>query len=293
MKNPHFDEGLVVWGDEYLGYYKHPSTSYSEQFDLEWALSLDDKSYDGAVGASKDDEDIDDRIYEWIGVHLISQEYRDRMLKEPESMVLDLSINMDLIRGKDCIDLGCGLGRWLKVMLALVARSVLFIDMSESALKSVSSFNRETMRLDIMKIQSAHPELVDQFDFANLWLVAQHTHDPSRAFMNAAPTVKPGGVIYLIVYAPEGINGLKATNIQRNTFHRLNNLEDRLTYVDHVRNREWDNAYPLLFNIRNQLRNILRRTFGSKINFLDLLAPFYNWVIPQDVIYGWMDRAGI
>lgn len=292
MKNPHFDEGLVIWRDEYSGHYQPPPTTYSEQFELEWKLSLEDKSYYNAAGASIDDDDIDDRICEWTRVHPRGQEYRDRMFKDPEGMVLDHSINMDLIRGKDCIDLGCGLGRWSKVMLALGAKSVLSVDMSESALKSVRSFNSKTMRLDIMKIQSDHPELVGQFDYANLWGVAMCTHDPLQAFMNAASTVKPGGAIYLMVYAPEGIHGLKATNIQRSTFHRLNSLEDRLTYVEHVRNREWDNAYPLLFNIRNQLRNILRRPYGSKINFLDMLAPFFNWVIPLEVIYGWMDRAG-
>ena len=42
----------------------------------------------------------------------------------------------------------------------------------------------------------------------------------------------------------------------------------------------------------NCRRMRVRRTYGSKINFLVMLAPFFNWVIPLEVICGWMDRAG-
>jgi len=289
--NPHFDENLLVWKDEYSGRYQPPPTTYSDQFELQWKLALDDKTFYDYSGASIDNDDIDNRICEWTGIHPKGREHRDKMA-EFDNMILDHPVNPDLIKGKNCIDIGCGMGRWSKVMLSLGAKSVLSVDMSESALKSVSSFNKNTRRVDVMNLISDCPDLVGQFDFANLWGVAMCTHDPLRAFMNAVSTVKQGGTFYLMVYAPKGVHGMKMTNIQRRTFHGLSTLEERLAYIEHVRSRRWDKTYPWVDNIKNLTRNALNRPRSSKIGTLDLLEPFYNWVIPLDVIYEWMSKAG-
>ena len=47
-----------------------------------------------------------------------------------------------------------------------------------------------------------------------------------------------------------------------------------------------------LENLKNLLRNLLALPRGSQLGVLDMLEPFYNWVIPMDVIEGWMSRAG-
>lgn len=31
---------------------------------------------------------------------------------------------------------------------------------------------------------------------------------------------------------------------------------------------------------------------GHKVGVLDMLSPFYNWVIELDTVLNWMDRAG-
>jgi 2-polyprenyl-3-methyl-5-hydroxy-6-metoxy-1,4-benzoquinol methylase len=100
-------------------------------------------------------------------------------------------IGPGLIEGRDCIDVGCGMGRWTRVMQALGARSVLSVDLSDSALVSVSRFNPKVLRADIMTIPEQHPELVGQFDFANFWGVGMLTHDPRQAFMSGASTSAP------------------------------------------------------------------------------------------------------
>jgi SAM-dependent methyltransferase len=290
MRNPHFDDGLIVWKDEYTGRYKTPDSGYNEQFELQWKLALETRpEYYQHPGASTEDDYIADRIYEWTGKHPNGTGFKYPVAG---SRVLDHPLDVDLIRGKDCIDVGCGLGRWTKVMMALGAKSVLSVDMSDSALKSVRRFNEHVRRVNVMEIPTEHTDIVGQFDFANFWGVAMCTHDPSEAFSSAASTVKPGGALYVMMYAPTGMHGTHLVNLQRKIFHSLDTVEERLAFVEHVYRREWDRGFPLYHNLRNMLRRILRRPKDGKIGTLDMLEPFYNWVIPIETMYDWMKRAG-
>jgi SAM-dependent methyltransferase len=290
IRNPHFDDGLIVWRDEYSGRYKAPANGYSEEFDLQWKLCLNGhEDFNRAAGASVEDRSIADRIYEWTGKHPGDRAAYD---SSSGSRSLDHPLDVGLIQNKECIDIGCGLGRWTRTMLALGAKSVLSVDMSESALASVRRFNENALKADITDIPSRHPELVGRFDFANLWGVAMCTHDPLKAFLSAAATVKPGGAMYLMVYAPEGIHASMVTNLRRKQFAQLPTTDARLAYVDQVYHRRWDACLSLKENLSNMLRNVLRRPKGSKIGVLDMLEPFYNWVIPINLIESWMQEAG-
>lgn len=290
MQHPHFDDGLIVWSDAYSGKSPAPSAGYSSQFDLQWKIALEgNPEYYVHPGASVDDAYIEDRVYEWTGIHPRGKKFSD---PSAGTRVLDHPLNADLIRGKTCIDIGCGMGRWTKAMQAIGAASVLSVDMSESALNSVQRFNSTVLRADIMRLPEEHPELGSRFDFANFWGVAMCTHNPQKAFMSAASTVKPGGALYLMVYCPEGMHNTQLVNAQRKHFHRLQNIAERLAYVDHVYERSWDGEYPFIDNVKNLIRRIIGAPKGGKVGVLDMLEPLYNWVIPLDVIEGWMTKAG-
>lgn len=288
MRNPHFDDCRIAWDDSYSGLYK--PRAYEAEFDLQWKLALNSADWGRHPGASTDDHYIDDRIYEWTGIHPAGREgFSDA---SAGSRVLDHPLDPALIRGKRCIDVGCGMGRWTRVMQKLGAAEVLSLDMSASALESVSRFNPKTLSADVTRLTDDHPNLKSAFDFANLWGVAMCTHDPRHTFMQAASTVRQGGTLYLMVYAPRALHDRPLTNIQRQRFHSLQTIEARLRYVDHVWNRRWDRAYPVRCNIENLLANITGQPKGGKVGVLDMLEPFYNWVIPMDVIQGWMRAAG-
>ncbi|MDQ4049478.1 MAG: class I SAM-dependent methyltransferase [Actinomycetota bacterium] len=289
--NPHFAENRVVWSDDLSGRYQPPPRPYGEQFELQWKLALErHPQYSNHPGADLDADYINDRIYEWTGIHPDGGGFHD---ESAGSRVLDHPLDPDLIRNRECIDIGCGMGRWTKTMLALGARSVLSIDASESALRSVSEFNPRVMRADVMDLPTQHPELKGRFDFGCFWGVAMCTHDPRRAFLSAASVVKPGGSLYLMVYAPEGLHGRALTNIQRRVFNRLTTVEERLAFVTHVSERRWHSAYPLTENLKNKLRNLLGRPKGGgPLGVLDMLQPFYNWVIPLEVVEGWVRDGG-
>jgi SAM-dependent methyltransferase len=288
IRNPHFDDGLQIWRDEYSGRYCPPADGYAGQFDLQWQLYLKGRNgFDRAADASIDPQAIGDRIFEWTG-----QQYNAASSSRSLVRPLDRPLDLNLIRDKDCVDIGCGLGRWTKTMQELGARSVLSIDISEHALAGVRRFNQDVLQADVTSLASEHPELLGRFDFANLWGVAMCTHDPAETFMSASATVKPGGALYLMVYAPEGMHGSSITNLRRKRFYQLRSLDEKLAYVDRVYQRRWDDAVPSMENLKNLLRNVMRRPKGSKIGVLDALEPFYNWVISLDTINGWMQKAG-
>ncbi|MBG0776944.1 MAG: class I SAM-dependent methyltransferase [Desulfovibrionaceae bacterium] len=286
--NPHFDQNRILWKDEYSGQYEAPV--YSEQFELQWNLALKNSEYSQTPGSSTSDAYINDRIYEWTGVHPDGiDHFHDPTMG---SRKLHNPIDPALIRNKRCLDLCCGHGRWTKVMQRLGAQELLSTDISASALQATSKFNENVREVDVMRIPQATPDLVGRFDFTNFWGVAMCTHDPKLAFENAASTVAPGGSLYLMVYAPCGIHGTELTNIQRRIFHSLENVEDRLAFVGKVWERKWDGRYPLKSNILNALYNLRGLDRGYKIGVLDMLAPYYNWVIALETIVDWMNKAG-
>lgn len=284
--NPHFDEGLVVWKDEYSGRYSAPE--YDSQFEKQWSLALQSMEWAETPGSSTQDPYIADRIYEWVGERPGGSGFHDPGMG---SRKLDISVPRSLILGKKCLDLCCGVGRWTRVMQALGAGEVLSTDMSESALKGVSRYNANTRRVDLMTLPQEHPDMVGRFDFVNCWGVVMCTHDPRLAFANAAATVAPGGSLFIMAYAPEGLHGYRLTNVQRKIFHSLN-AEERLAFVDDVWSRKWDRRYPLVDNLLNVTRKLRGVERGYKIAVLDMLAPEYNWVIPLDTLKKWMTDAG-
>jgi SAM-dependent methyltransferase len=290
QKNPHFDENRVTWCNEYSGKYEPPDTGYSEQFDLQWKLGLEAREgYYDNPGASVEENYIDDRVYELTGHHPKGLEHYDESMG---SRPMDHPLDVSLIRGKECIDIGCGLGRWTKTLQRIGAKSVLSIDMSNSALESVSRFNDSVLKANVVELVETHPELVERFEFAVFWGVAMCTHDPLRAFQNTARTLKPGGAMYLMVYAPEGLHGQELTNVQRRKFYSLGGVEERLSFVDSVYDRTWDKDFRLWDNLLNVSRNLRGLPKGNKVGVLDMLEPFYNWVIPWPVITRWMKSEG-
>ncbi|MFQ5757133.1 MAG: class I SAM-dependent methyltransferase [Acidiferrobacterales bacterium] len=289
QRNTHFDDNRIIWRDEYSGQYDVPPLGYSEEFDLQWRLGLEGKDgYYRHPGACVDDDYIADRVYEWTGHHPLGVEHYDASCG---ARPLDHPIDVFLIKGKECADIGCGMGRWTRTLQKIGAASVLSVDMSESALQSVRRYNDRVMKANIMTLIREYPELKEQFDFTVFWGVAMCTHDPLQAFLNAAATVKPGGTLYMMVYAPEGMHGASITKYQRRKFHRLRTVSERLAMVDNIFNRRWDSDYPFIENVKNLWRNMRRLPKGSKLGLLDALEPFYNWVIPLEVIEGWMAKG--
>jgi len=267
VTNPHFDHRRVIWKDDYSGTYQ--PLAYSDQFDRQWQLFLDGTSgFTQHTGVETDDVWIDDRVYDLTGHRgLVTAAATAAERNTGGRQLLDLRFGADYFRGKRCIDIACGAGRWTRAMLALGA-SVKSLDVSEHGLRSVRRFNADAERLNLFEI-AGRADLHGQFDFALAWGICMSTHDPALAFANAAATVRPGGGLYVMVYAPTYHNS-PAVLHQREHYHRrLHSDAERLDYV---------------YAIADDRANA--------INYMDMLNPFYNWVVEEETIHGWFRRCG-
>lgn len=267
MTNPHFDHHRVIWKDEYSGQYA--PIDYRDQFDPQWKLFLERREgFTSHTGVETDDEWIDDRVYDLTGVRgLVTGDAAgaDRNLGGRQQ--LDLRFGAGYFAGKQCIDLACGAGRWTRALMALGA-SVKSVDISEHGLASVRRFNPDVERLNLFDL-ATRPDLHARFDFALLWGVAMSTHDPLVAFAQAASTVRPGGGLYVMVYAPTYHNSPQILSQREHYHRRLTSADDRLRYVYEIAD-----------------------TPANAINYMDMLNPFYNWVIEEETIHGWFKRHG-
>jgi SAM-dependent methyltransferase len=177
---------------------------------------------------------------------------------------LEPKFPIDYFHDKYCIDIGCGAGRWTRALLALGAR-VKSIDVGSAALESTQRYNDDVERVGLFDIGSARQDLMGQFDFALCWGVIMCTHDPRLAFHKVVSTVKRGGSIYIMVYAPTYHIGDFVKNARR-TYHREKKThEARMAFLHELAKGDEDNM----------------------INYLDMLNTFYNWVIDDETIRHW------
>ncbi len=284
-RNPHFDDNRILWNDSYSGLYE--PVPYEDQFDGQWRLYLDKaRGFHAHTGVETSDEYIDDRIYELTGVSYYSlrRAYGDEAEEKAGELglkaraerrgvggrlYLEPKFPIDYFRDKHCIDIGCGAGRWTKALLTLGAH-VKSIDVSKAGLESTRRFNDDVEDVGLFDIGSARPDLVGKFDFSLCWGVIMCTHDPKLAFRKVASTVKPGGTLYIMVYAP--------------TYHASDFvIQARRTY--HREKHTFEAK-------REFLMDLAKGDEDNMINYLDMLNTFYNWVIDEETIIGWCRAAG-
>ncbi|MFM7134545.1 MAG: class I SAM-dependent methyltransferase [Planctomycetota bacterium] len=282
-RNPHFDDDLVVWDDGYSGRYQ--PVAYDEQFDDQWRLFLEGKTgFHAHTGVETTDEYIDDRIAELTGVtdHLwrkrwgalagVMSTLSGRRARQERRgiggrLILEPKFPIDFFAGKRCLDAGCGAGRWTKTLKSL-GGNVKSVDVSRHGLESTRRFNDDVERMSIFDLPT-RPDLQRAFDFTICWGVVMCTHDPKRAFDAVAGTVRPGGSLYIFVYAP--------------TYHSSPQILDwRREY--HRTCRTFQEKLDFAYRISDRPENC--------INQLDMLNTLYNWVIPLEVATKWFRDAG-
>jgi SAM-dependent methyltransferase len=280
--NPHFDHDRVEWKDEYSGLYQ--PVEYDKQFDEQWRLFLEKQvGFHEHTGVETSDQYIDDRIHELTGTHdyLARRQYGMLypIVKEVRRwrggrrdiggrLCLDPKFPVDHFQGKRSLDIGCGAGRWTRTLLSL-GSTVKSVDVSPHALKSTRRFNQDVEELNLFDILERRHDLHEAFDFTLCWGVVMCTHDPKLAFENVCRTVKPGGQLYIMVYAPTYHNSPFVRESRMHYHTQLHTAEERLRYAYEIADRP-ENA----------------------INLLDMLNTFFNWTVEEEVIRNWYYSNG-
>jgi 2-polyprenyl-3-methyl-5-hydroxy-6-metoxy-1,4-benzoquinol methylase len=141
--------------------------------------------------------------YQWkhIPYHpefLTNPAWRD---KAADDIAKRIGMPKEWFHGKKILDAGCGPGRHCWAFATLGARVTAF-DMSDSGLEDA---RRECADFDSVVIEKRDilEALPYEKDYDLVWSfgVVHHTVDPFRALSNIAKHVKPGGLLYVMVYA--------------------------------------------------------------------------------------------
>jgi len=118
--------------------------------------------------------------------------------------------DIDFIRGKLCLDAGCGSGRAVRSMFLSGADRVCAIDMGEGCVRNTKERNlpyaakMEVQQASVLEIP--YPD--NTFDFVHCDGVLHHTTDPLRGFEELKRVLKPGGLMVVAVYGRGGLMNL-------------------------------------------------------------------------------------
>jgi ubiquinone/menaquinone biosynthesis C-methylase UbiE len=121
-----------------------------------------------------------------------------------ERMVIN-QFDFDLIRGKRCLDLGCGGGRASALMLELGAKEVTAVDVSETGLQNAAE--RIGKRPNIIFTQASCLDLPfenEYFDFIWCSGVLHHTESTETGFTELLRVLKKQKWFFLLLYGAGG-----------------------------------------------------------------------------------------
>jgi len=115
--------------------------------------------------------------------------------------------NQEFIKGKVCLDAGCGSGRAVRSMLLAGATRVCGIDMGAGCVRNTEDRNKDQSdRLEVKHasvLEIPYPD--ETFDFVHCDGVLHHTTDPARGFSELVRVLRPGGQIVIAVYGRGGL----------------------------------------------------------------------------------------
>ena len=166
------------------------------------------------------------------------------------------------IQGKDCLDAGCGNGRYSYAMLKLGAKKVDSFDISEEAIKKCKDVNPNAFVKNIMELQ---PNPV--YDFVLSWGVLHHTPNPREAFSRVASQVKKeNGILHVMLYHRDTQQPYEEG---RKIWKDLSE-EERIQYC----------------------KEKIKKSGGTIHGWFDALNPTYNFSYTEEEIKKWFQEEG-
>lgn len=115
-----------------------------------------------------------------------------------------LGLNADLVRGKKCLDGGCGPGTMTYRLLTMGAKEAVGVDLQPTPKEGAYEEYKDKVKF----VQASLLDLPfenDSFDLVASSGVLQHTANPEKALSEMIRVLKPGNTLYLGVYGKYGI----------------------------------------------------------------------------------------
>ncbi|MGI0011436.1 MAG: class I SAM-dependent methyltransferase, partial [Nitrosopumilaceae archaeon] len=173
------------------------------------------------------------------------------------------------VKGKVCLDAGCGAGRWTYAMQQLGALRVDSFDISEEAIYRCKAINPQAYVFDIMNLE---PNPI--YDFVLSWGVLHHLEDTRKGFAKVASQVKSGGMLHVMVY-------YKGSDWYYDGFRGSTCVE---------KHKLWE---KLSFEEKIVLCRKMVETKGGNIHgWFDAFNPKYNWSFSPNEVKRWFEEEG-
>lgn len=112
----------------------------------------------------------------------------------------DVQLPAAWFSGKDALDVGCGTGRW-SYALAELGAHVTALDLTAAGCRATRRVLEPYAAGHVVQANvGSLPLPPESFDFVMAWGVLHHTPNTRRSFERLVPLVRPGGVLYIMVY---------------------------------------------------------------------------------------------
>ena len=219
------------------------------EFDYQWKHLINDESL-------KDQEDMyecnEKRTKEFLNLIKIRPFFKAK----------------GFFKGKNCLDAGCGPGRWTCALTRLNADNVDSFDISKEAIERCKKINSKAYVFNILDLK---PNPI--YDFVISWGVIHHMEEPRKAFSKLVSQIKKGGMLHIMVYDKkndpfyEGYRG--DITEERKSWKKLT-LEEQIKICKDFANRKGGNIH----------------------GWFDALNPEFNWSYNKEEIRTWFEEEG-
>ncbi len=140
-------------------------------------------------------------LFQKLWVKFSSDDYNERINRYTHRLRVN-GLNRGFLKGKDCIDFGCGHGNFGHALLRAGAKSVYGIDFGkESVACAIAARNRLGVPPERMEFEHgtvyAVPRADNSFDFAIQNGVFHHLEDEDKAVKEVRRVLKPGGWFWI------------------------------------------------------------------------------------------------
>ncbi len=129
------------------------------------------------------------KFYKKCWNHFSKKEQKEALYLLKKRLKIN-NVSLSLIKGKECLDLGCGSGRYSMALLSLGAKSVVGVDTIIPKFKHQGFVFKKASVLDV-------PLKSKSFDFVFCNGVLHHTTNWKKGIREAFRLLKPGGWLWL------------------------------------------------------------------------------------------------
>ena len=150
-------------------------------------------------------EEVTGKLFGGLWTSLNDQQYRESVELFTKRAIAN-NFDLDWLKGKKCLDAGCGSGRYSVAMALHGAASVTAVDVSDTGLAEASRRASEFPSITFQKASVLDLPFEDStFDFVWSAGVIHHTSDFDKALSELTRVLKPRGKLFLLVYGAGGL----------------------------------------------------------------------------------------